>query len=315
MLSNSLDLVVITSGDHEWLSTDVLRALECAKGTQVVLILHQMEDFGPERETLRVLATEGRLTLIGLGEVVYVAFLNYAYSVWSLIFLLQSPFSPRSTEIMSRKLLEWATRDADSAWDKVAVELFVPVSRLRILHRRDVPRLTPSRPFRSSPSPLQASFETDMTSRARLSSRAASSTPAVATTPSSPTCALPSSPILPHGATTLSLPVTPSEPSTATPMSSHSTSSASRPTPSTSPLRWPTSSSSLATPTTRPTSTICRRWTSSCRRLRRRRISRRRRRRPSRPVSLRACLSWRRVSTSRCTSTSSLRRRSLTRAV
>lgn len=59
-----------------------------------MLILHQMEDFGPERETLRVLATEGRLTLVGLGEVVYVAFLNCAYSVWSLTFLLQPPFLP-----------------------------------------------------------------------------------------------------------------------------------------------------------------------------------------------------------------------------
>lgn len=72
LLAGKLDVAVITSGDHDWLAADILGALEHARDTQVVLILHQMEDFGVEHETLRQIADEGRLTLVGLGQVVCV---------------------------------------------------------------------------------------------------------------------------------------------------------------------------------------------------------------------------------------------------
>lgn len=73
----ALDLAVITSADAGWLDQDVVDALVKAEKTQAVLFFHQMKDFGSraQREALAPLARERRLTVVGLGEVVYVLFL------------------------------------------------------------------------------------------------------------------------------------------------------------------------------------------------------------------------------------------------
>ena len=59
------------------------------------------ENFGPERQTLVEIARQGRLTFAGLGE--------------------------STATLMNHKVSEWAMEDAELAWDRVPVEIFVPV--------------------------------------------------------------------------------------------------------------------------------------------------------------------------------------------
>jgi hypothetical protein len=125
----ALDLAVVTSADASWLDKAVLKALVRAKKTQAVLFFHQMSDFGqPEQmDDLRPLARDRRLTVVGLGEVVYVASTRLRRAPVAAR-LTRTPSRPFCrTKQLRRHLAEWASVDPDGGWTEVAVELFVPV--------------------------------------------------------------------------------------------------------------------------------------------------------------------------------------------
>jgi hypothetical protein len=78
------------------------KALDVAKTTSVVLVLHHSQALAVERYTLQGVASEGRLNFLGLAG--------------------------HTTEMIRSTIANWSVEDNQIGWDKTLVDTFVPVS-------------------------------------------------------------------------------------------------------------------------------------------------------------------------------------------